>query len=170
MLDTEFDEEKWPDLTSFRRACLSRDFTSMRTIAGKKHPWYENENPDDLPMEVLATVAQAQHHAARNEKENLRRLVESEPWVLNYPWTAQHWLPISQAASSHGDKEMIELILELGGDPCRVVGGVGEEGSIPDMARWGGHEDLAQWLEGVIAAKKKGSETGDGKWESGGHP
>lgn len=156
MLDTEFDEDNWPDLTCFRRACLARDFTLMRTIAEKKHPWYENENPDGLPMEVLASIAQAQHFAAKNEKEALRRLVESEPWVLNHPWTAQRWLPISQAAASHGDKGMIELILELGGDPCRAVGDVGDEGSIPDMARWGGHESLAQWLDGVIAAKNRG--------------
>lgn len=51
-------------------------------------------------------------------------------------------------------------------------GDAGEEGSIPDMARWGGHEDLAQWLEGVIAAKQKdnkpeagngGNVSGDGR-------
>ncbi|MCC5807331.1 MAG: hypothetical protein JJU00_13485 [Opitutales bacterium] len=154
MLENEYDEAKWPDLTCFRKACLASDFTTMRSVSEKKHSWYKNENPDNLPMDVLATVAKAQHYAGKNEKEALSRLVESEPWVLNHPWTAQRWLPISQAAASHGDKEMIELMLELGADPCGVVGSIGEEGSIPDMARWGGHEDLAEWLDGVIAAKQ----------------
>lgn len=150
MLESEHDEEKWPDLTRFRKACLEGNFSVMEKIAAREHSWYANENPDRLPMAKLAVIARAQHFASRNEKEELRRLVEGDQWVINHPWTAQRWLPMSQAASSHGDREMIELMLALGADPTRTVGKIGEEGTIPDLARWGGHNDLAEWLEGII--------------------
>ncbi len=155
MAVTKFDEKKWPDLTRFREACLAEHYSEMEEIAQKNHHWYANENPDNLSMENLAKIYQAQNYASENEKENLKELAVREPWVVNHPWTAQRWLPITQATCSHGDKGMIELLLEMGADPTLIVGDPGEEGNVVDMARWAENEELAHWLEEIIEARGK---------------
>jgi hypothetical protein len=99
-----FDEKKWPELTRFRDACLVEDYAEMKRIAAKNHHWYANENPENLPMEQLAVIYQAQVYAAEGNLDALTSVIESHPWRINHPWTAQGWLPISQAASLHGDR------------------------------------------------------------------
>jgi hypothetical protein len=149
-----FDENKWPDLTKFRDACIGEDFDEMQRIANLNHHWYVNENPDNLPMENLARIFQAQWYAGQNNLALLKRIVERYPWTVNHPWTAQGWLPLSQAVSLHGNREMIDFLLDCGADPTLLVGDPDERGTIPDMARWGKNDELAKWLEQIIQGHK----------------
>ena len=151
-MQLDFDETEWPDLTAFRKACLASDLSTMRSIAAKQHDWYELENPKGIEQEKLAKVFQAQYHAACGNLDELKALVESDPWVVSYPWTAQQWLPISQAASA-AHRPVIEFLLDKGADPCAMVGDPKERTSIPDLARYGGHNELAEWLDRVIETR-----------------
>ena len=149
-MQLDFDETRWPELSAFRKACLADRFDEMAEIASRSHGWYANENPEDRPMPQLALMFQAQYHANANNLQALRELVSREPWVLNQPWTAQGWLPITQAVSTHGDRRLVDYMLEAGADPTRMVGDPDERGTVPDMARYGGHEELAVWLDEQI--------------------
>ncbi|MYB49740.1 MAG: hypothetical protein F4X72_10835 [Dehalococcoidia bacterium] len=146
----EVDEGRWPDLTRFRKACLADDVETMQEIVRKEPEWYPNNNPRYLEMADLAKIFQAQHYSSENDLENLRAVLEAAPWTVNQPWTAQEWLPITQAACSHGDRKLIEFLLDVGADPTLTVGGPGQEATVPEMARWGGNDELAEWLEEVF--------------------
>ena len=146
----QFDEEQWPELTAFRDACLADDHDKMLRIAARKHHWYENENPDNLPMQELASIFQAQWYALTGDLESLKRVVEAHPWTVNRPWTAQSWLPISQAASTHGAREVITYLLDRGADPTLSVGSPDDRATIVEMARSGNNHELADWLEKFI--------------------
>ena len=152
-MQLEYDEEKWPDLGRFRRACLADRLDEMEAIALSGVDWYRNENPDHLPMGKLAKVFQAQHLASENSLVELKELVAKYPWTVNHPWTAQRWLPITQACA-HGDREMFEYLLSAGADPTLVVGDSGEEGNAVDLAKYSGHDELAAWLERAIANRQ----------------
>ena len=149
-MQTQFDETRWPDLTRFRAACLADRYHEMQAIADKNHDWYPNENPDGISMPKLARVYQAQYFAGTNDLAGLQDLLEKDPWVINYPWTAQGWLPITQAAGSHGDRTLIKYLLQMGADPSLEVGSPDDRATVVEMARMGGHEDLANWLEDII--------------------
>ena len=149
-MNLDFDETRWPELSAFRKACLANRFDEMEDIASRTHGWYENENPEDRSMPQLALIFQAQYHANTNNPQALRELVSREPWVLNQPWTAQGWLPITQAVSTHGDRRLVEYMIEAGADPSRMVGDPDERCTVPDMARSGGHDELAVWLDEQI--------------------
>ena len=71
---------------------------------------------------------------------------EAHPWTVNCRWTEQGWLPLSQAASSHGDRAMIELLLDNGADPSLSVGSPDDRATIVEMARYGKNPDIADWL------------------------
>lgn len=146
---TQFDETRWPELTAFRQACLDGRTEVMEAIAARGHDWYGNENPDASSMQQLSLTFQAQHWASENELDRLRDLVGHEPWVVNQPWTAQGWLPITQACS-HGERPMFEFLLSVGADPTLEVGDPDDRGTVVDMARYSGHNDLATWLQSVI--------------------
>ena len=146
----EFDEEKWPELTTFRDACLADDYEGMQRIASRNHHWYENENPEDLPMEALASIFQAQWYALQGDLDSLKRVVGSHPWTVNRPWTAQSWLPITQAASTHGDRKVIEYLLESGADPTLSVGSPDDRATVTEMARSGNNHELADWLDQIV--------------------
>ncbi|WP_189517652.1 ankyrin repeat domain-containing protein, partial [Cerasicoccus arenae] len=73
----------------------------------------------------------------------------------NAPWTAQKWLPITQAAGAHGNRELIEFLLEAGADPTAIVGDLSDSATVVEMARFGKNEDLAVWLESQIAELRK---------------
>ena len=151
-MQLDYDENAWPNLGRFRRACLAEDLEEMEAIAKSGVAWYADENPGQLSMAKLAKVFQAQHHASENSLDELKQLVSACPWVVNHPWTAQGWLPISQACA-HGDREMFEYLLSAGADPTAIVGGPGEEGSIVDTAKYYGKDELAAWLEDVVASR-----------------
>jgi hypothetical protein len=153
-MTTQYDEGQWPDLTNFRNACLAERFDEMQRIAALGHSWYENENPQGITMEKLAKVFQAQHYAAENNLQALQKVVESNPWTVNYPWTAQGWLPITQALSTHGDRKIIEILLDAGADPTLMVGSADDRVSVVEMARYGGHPELASWLTEIINDRK----------------
>lgn len=155
MSTQQFDEGRWPDLTRFRDACLSACYDEMQRIADKEHQWYADENPQALSMAKLSALFRAQHYAAQNELAALKALVAEEPWVVNYPWTAQEWLPITQAAGTHGDRQMIEFLLESGADPTLSVGDPDDRATVPEMARYGGHEELAAWLDGLVKQRSE---------------
>ena len=146
----QFDAEKWPELTAFRDACLANDYDKMLQIASRNHHWYENENPDSLPMDELANIFQAQWFALTGDLASLKRVVEAHPWTVNRPWTAQSWLPISQAASTHGAREVIDHLLDCGADPTLSVGSPDDRATIVEMARSGNNHELADWLENFI--------------------
>ena len=147
---TQFDESQWPDLTKFRDACLDDLYGEMLRIAELAHHWYQNENPESISMEKLARIFQAQHYSSENNLQQLEKVISADPWTINHPWTAQGWLPITQAVSSHGDRKLIEFLLDHGADPTLLVGGPNERTSVPGMARYGGHDELALWLEQII--------------------
>lgn len=146
----QFDEEKWPELSAFRAACLANDRDEMLRIAARNHHWYENENPDDLPMEELASIFQAQWYAQIDDLDSLKQVVAAHPWTANRPWTAQGWLPLSQAASLHGNREMIDYLLENGADPTLSVGNPDDRATIVEVARYGNNHELADWMETII--------------------
>ena len=153
-MNLDFDQAMWPDLTAFRKAALASDISTMGSIAAKQHDWYEVENPKGIKLVKLARVFQAQYHAACGNLDELRALVESEPWVIDHPWTSQEWLPISQAVGA-AHRPVIEFLLDKGADPCAMVGDPSETKSIPDVARYGGHNELAKWLDQVIEGSRK---------------
>jgi hypothetical protein len=93
----------------------------MQRIADKLHHWYCNENPQCLDMAQLAKVFQAQHYAGENDLQGLKRVIAGDAWTVNYPWTAQGWLPITQAASTHGDRQTVAFLLASGADAPNVV-------------------------------------------------
>ncbi|MGI9272780.1 MAG: hypothetical protein ACR2QT_13465 [Woeseiaceae bacterium] len=149
-----FDEKKWPELAEFRDACLANNHVEMQRIAVRNHHWYENENPDDASMEELASVFQAQWYAQIGDFESLQQVVSAHPWTVNRPWTAQGWLPLSQAAQTHGKRDIIDYLLENGADPTLSVGSPDDRGTIVEMARYGENFELADWLESIILAKR----------------
>lgn len=110
----------------------------MADIAAKAHHWYVNENPQDVPMEKLAKTFQAQYYSSMGDFAHLRDLIHLDPWVVNEPWTAQGWLSITQAASSHGDQAVVDILLEAGADVLMMVGDLDDQASVADMARAGG--------------------------------
>jgi hypothetical protein len=93
----DYDENKWPELSTFRKACLVNDYETMRAIAEKGHDWYADENPDDLSIARPATVLQWQHFAYGGDLDEIKALHEEAAWRLDHPWTAQGWLPLGQA-------------------------------------------------------------------------
>ena len=155
----QFDETKWPDLTAFRQACLAERLDDMQRIADLSHHWYLNENPESLGMAALAKIFQAQHYAAENDLPALRRVIERDPWTVNYPWTAQGWLPITQAASAQGDRRTVAYLLASGADPSLSVGSPEDRMTVPAIARSAGHTELAQWLDQVVADRQASNPT-----------
>jgi hypothetical protein len=125
----------------------------MSVIAAEQPGWYANENPRDLTFDKLAKVFQAQHFAGENMRPEMAALVEQDPWVVNAPWTAQCWLPLSQAAWA-GCAEMIDALIEMGADPAAKVGDLGDEVTIAEVARQAGHEGLADRLEAMSGARR----------------
>lgn len=134
-MQIEFDEKRWPDLTRFRKACLADDVETMTEIVQKEHDWYHNENPGALSLDDLAKLYQAQHYSSEGDLEKLKHLQRTATWVLNHPWTAQKWLPLSQAVCSTKNRTVVQFLLDHGADPQAIVGDPGEKASIPDMAR-----------------------------------
>ena len=149
-MQLDFDESRFPELSAFRKACLAICLDEMAAIASRSHGWYAVENPEGYSMARLAKIFQAQYHANENNRQALQDLVATEPRVLNQPWTAQGWLPITQAVSTHGDRRLVEYMIEAGADLTLLVGDPDDRATVPDMARYGGHEDLAVWLEGEL--------------------
>ncbi|MGI9219647.1 MAG: ankyrin repeat domain-containing protein [Woeseiaceae bacterium] len=152
----KFDEEKWPELTAFRDACIADDYDEMQRIAAREYHWYENENPDDLPMEELARIFQAQWYAQIGDLVSLQQVVAAYPWTANRPWTAQGWLPLSQAAQTHGCREMVSYLIDNGADPTLSVGSPDDRATIVEVARYGENHELADWLLTVIDARDSG--------------
>ena len=113
----QFDEKQWPELTKFRNACLEDDHNAMQQIADRKYHWYQNENPADLTMDVISNIFKTQWYALTEDLDSLRAAVESNPW------TARAWLPISQAASTHGNKVILQYLLDKGAG--RLVATIG---------------------------------------------
>ena len=58
--------------------------------------------------------------------------------------------PITQAAYAHGDRTMINFLLDLGADPTLLVGPPDDLCNLFDMARRGGHNNLASELESIV--------------------
>lgn len=146
----QFDEEKWPELAAFRDACLADDHAEMQRIAAHNHHWYENENPNGLPMQELARIFQAQWYAQTGDLESLQQVVDANPWTANRTWTAQGWLPLSQAVSTHGRQDVVEYLLEKGADPTLSVGSPDDRATIVEMARYGENIQLTDWLQTII--------------------
>ena len=146
----QLDEKQWPELTKFRDACLFDDYAQMLKIASRNHHWYANENPECLPMEKLASIFKAQWYSQVNDLDSLKRIVELHPWTVNTPWTAQGWLPITQAASTHGSRQIIEYLIEQGADLGLTVGEPDDRASIVQMAQYGNNPELAEWLQQLV--------------------
>lgn len=149
-MQLEFDDCRWPKLTKFRKACLTNRFHEMEEISMLGFEWYFHENPDGILMHKLALIFQTQYHANENNLLQLQELITSDPWLVNQPWTSAGWLPITQAVVDHGSRDMIRYLIDAGADLTLMVGHEGERQTVPDMARYGGHDEIASWLEGLI--------------------
>ena len=122
----------------------------MNRIAARNHHWYENENPENLPLAELAHVYQAQWYAQIENLGALKQVVESHLWTVNQPWTAQCWLPVIQAAFTHGNRKIIGYLVDQGADLSLLVGAPDDRASIVEMARYGNNHELANWLEEIM--------------------
>lgn len=122
----------------------------MKRIASRNHHWYGNENPEDLPMEELANIFKAQWYTLVDDLDALKRVVELHPWTINKPWTAQGWLPITQAASTHGDRLIIQYLLNKGADLTLTVGDFNDRATVVEMAHSGNNHELANWLQQLV--------------------
>ncbi len=154
MKTQQFDPVKWPQLTAFRDACLARDYELMSRIAEAGHSWYENENPERHSMAVLASVYRVQHYAGTDNLEELRRAIEAAPWTINFPWTAQGWLPLTQAAVANAGHETFVYLFGAGADPALEVGDPDQRLDVIGMARYARHDELADWLAQQIASRE----------------
>lgn len=148
-----WDKEQWPELDEFRAACLASNYPEMERIAAKAYDWYPNENPENLAMRELASIYQAQWYALSDDLEALQHVIEAYPWTINKPWTRQGWLPITQAASTHGSQAMIEYLIEQGADPTLSVGSPDDRATVVEMARLGKNPKLSGWLNEVIRCR-----------------
>ncbi len=128
----EFDEERWPRLGEFRKACLGNDFEKMQEIADCAHEWYTVENPNNIQFEKLADIFRAQHYASEGDLASLTEHVDAEHWVLNEPWTSQRWTPLSQAIQANYI-EVVRYLLSIGANPLAVIGDPTEEGTVEDL-------------------------------------
>ena len=99
-------------------------------------------------MQKLALVYRAQYHASENHVTELIDLVATELWVVNQPWTAQGWLPITQAACARGGRETIEFLLSAGADLTLLVGDLDDQ---PPSPIWRSPVHTHNWLSGCRA-------------------
>ncbi len=111
----------------------------MKDLADRGYEWYENENPTARSPAELADVFKAQHFASEGDLARLTDLIEANPGLANEPWTAQRWRPLSQAVQA-GHGHIVEYLLSKGADPLAMIGDVGEERSIADLA----HSDFCK--------------------------
>ena len=93
----------------------------MQCIADTLHHWYCNENPQGLDMAQLAEIFQAQYYARGNDPQGFKRVIAGDAWTVNFPWTAQGWLPITQTASTHGDRQTVAFLLASCSDAPSLV-------------------------------------------------
>ncbi len=138
-MDLEYDEERWPGLSAFRKACLRSDVATMTDIADRGYEWYENENPSGRSAADLADVFKVQHFASEGDLACLTDLIETNPGLVNEPWTAQRWRPLSQAVQA-GHRHIVEYLLAEGADASAMIGDVEDERSIVDFA----HSDFCK--------------------------
>ena len=132
-MDLEYDEERWPGLSAFRKACLRSDVATMKDLAARGHEWYENENPSARSAAKLSDIFKVQHFASEGDLPCLTEMIEANPGLVNEPWTAQRWRPLSQAVQA-GHSHVVEYLLAKGADPFAMIGDVEEEISIVDFA------------------------------------
>ena len=131
-MNLQYDDERWPGLSSFRQACLRGDVATMDEIAHRGYEWYENENPSARTPAKLADVFKAQHFASEGDLPSLTDLIEANPGLVDEPWTAQRWRPLSQAVQA-GHSDIVEYLLTKGADPLAMIGDVADERSIVDF-------------------------------------
>ncbi len=129
----EFDEERWPRLGEFRKACLGNDFENMQEIADCAYEWYTVENPNNIQFERLADIFRAQHYASDGDLASLSAHIAAEPWVLDEPWTSQRWTPLSQAITAD-HVEVVSYLLSKGANPLAVIGDPTEEATVEGLA------------------------------------
>ena len=112
----DYDESSFPGLARFRRALLADDLATAEAIARENPDWYAMENPDDaLSLAELARRFRAQHYASEGLVGELAALLADDPSLIDAPWTAQNWRPLSQAAT-YGHLSMVEWLLDRGAD------------------------------------------------------
>ena len=78
------------------------------------------------------------------------RIQKIYPWIINKPWTAQGWLLITQAASTHGKRLIVEYLLDKCADPTLSVGDSDDRTTVVEMARSGNNHELAESLEQIV--------------------
>ena len=147
----EFDEERWPRLGEFRKACLGNDFEKMQEIADCTYEWYTVENPNNIQFQRLADIFRAQHYASEGDFASLTEYVDAEPWVLNEPWTSQRWTPLSQAIQANYI-EVVRYLLSKGANPLAVIEDPTEEGTVEELANsdYCKSEDIRQIIRDAI--------------------
>jgi ankyrin repeat protein len=122
---------EWDNLFAFRDAALRGDLIAMQDVLARDSSFLAMENPDGLPLPYLAKTYQIQTFAREGPIGKVRGLVGEEPRVVRQPWTAQGWLPLSQAVWGN-QLGIVKFLLASGasGDDRIIEGG----GTVLQMA------------------------------------
>ena len=122
---------QWDNLFAFRDAAVRDDVDGMRAVLARDSSFIADENPQDLPLDLLAKVYQLQTAAREGPLERVRQLIDQDPHLIRQPWTSQGWLPLSQAVWGN-QLEAVRLLLARGasGDDRIIEGG----GTVLQMA------------------------------------
>ena len=89
------------------------DLPAMRDVLSRDLSFMAMENPANLPLEYLARSYQLQTAAREGPIEKVRQLINQDPRLIRQPWTAQGWLPLSQAVWGN-QLEVFKMLLAHG--------------------------------------------------------
>src|SRR5213594_2931786 len=102
---------KWDSLFAFRDAAMRDDIGSMRDVLARDRSFMPMENPENLPLEFLAKLYQIQTCSREGPIEKVRQLLLDDPRLIRQSWTAEGWLPLSQAVWGN-QLEIVKLLLD----------------------------------------------------------
>jgi hypothetical protein len=123
---------QWDNLFAFRDAAMRDDIAAMREVLSRDSSFTTTENPDNLPLEFLAKLYQLQTCSREGPIEKVRQLIDEDPRLIRHPWTAQGWLPLSQAVWGN-QLEIVRLLLDHGASGDDFIAEIGA--SVLQMAR-----------------------------------
>jgi len=134
---------EWDNLFRFRDAAMRDDVDGMHAAVARDPGFIAAENPNNLPLPLLAKVYQVQTFAREGPIEKLRQLITDNPALIREPWTTQGWLPLSQAVWGN-QLQAVRLLLNSGASGDDVIAEDG--GTVLQMAAELDRVDMAQLM------------------------